>query len=269
MTELLFLRWRNLGVPERWVLAVLLVAVVAWAFIPAVPQDPAYHRFADQRRWLGIDNAANVLSNAAFLLVGLYGMIGLASGRRPAFSDATRAGLWCAALGFCLTALGSAWYHADPTDAALAWDRLPMTLIFTGLLGIAIAQRLGANVARVSLAVTFELGVASVAYWHVTGNLAPYLLLQYGGFAALLVLLLATHRDSDPFPWWWVIGWYALAKAFEVADGWIWGATDGLLAGHALKHLSAAAAGAAAFHPLRTGVEPRAKKNRRSLAGFH
>jgi hypothetical protein len=41
MTELLFLRWRNLGVPERWVLAVLLVAVVAWAFIPAVPQDPA------------------------------------------------------------------------------------------------------------------------------------------------------------------------------------------------------------------------------------
>ena len=126
-----------------------------------------------------------------------------------------------------------------------------MTLIFTGMLGIAIAQRIGANAARASLAVLFVLGIASVAYWRFTGDLSLYLTLQFGGIAALLVLLLATRKGDDPFPWWWIIGWYALAKLFEAADHAIWEATNGAVAGHALKHLAAAVSGAAAFAPLR------------------
>jgi hypothetical protein len=251
MTELLFLRWRDLRPAERWVLVALLVAVAGAWLAPAVRQDPAYHRFADQRLWLGIANAANVLSNAAFLAVGLYGAARLASTCDRALSPATRAGLWCVAAGFCFTAAGSAWYHIQPADATLVWDRLPMTLIFTGLLGVAIAQRFGENIARACLAVVLELGVASVVYWHVTGNLTPYLLLQYGGLAALLLVVLLTRRGGDPFPWWWVIGLYALAKGCEVADASIWRATGGVVAGHALKHLVAAMAGLAAFRPLK------------------
>jgi hypothetical protein len=250
MTELLFLPWRNLQPAERRVLLGLFVAVVGAALVPAVQQDPAYHRFADQRHWMRIANAADVLSNLAFLAVGVCAVLRLSSARGHKFSPATRAGLWCAALGFCLTALGSSWYHLQPSDATLVWDRIPMTLIFAGLLGIAVAQRLGENGARVTLAIMFELGVASVAYWHVTGNLAPYLLLQYGGFVALLLVLLAVRGSNDPFPWWYVVGLYAFAKALEIGDAAIWRATDGVIAGHALKHLFAAAAGAAALYPL-------------------
>jgi hypothetical protein len=252
MTEVLFLHWRNLRPAERWVLVALVVAIVGAALVPAVQQDPAYHRFADQRRWIGIANAADVLSNLAFLAIGLCAIVRLSSVRERAFSQATQAGLWCSAIGFCLTALGSSWYHLNPSDATLVWDRVPMTFIFAGILGIAIAQRLGEKLARASLAVMFELGVASVAYWHITGNLSPYLLLQYGGFLALLLLLLATRSSSDPFPWWYVIGLYAFAKVFEAGDGAIWRASDGLLSGHTLKHLFAAAAGAAALYPLLT-----------------
>ena len=67
--------------------------------MPAVAQDPSYHRFADQRQWLGVPNAADVLSNLAFALVGLVGVVRLASPRRPRFSPATEAGMWCVALG--------------------------------------------------------------------------------------------------------------------------------------------------------------------------
>jgi hypothetical protein len=50
------------------------------------------------------------------------------------FAPATDAGLWCIALGLVLTAIGSAWYHRDPNNATLVWDRLP-DAVFAGVLG--------------------------------------------------------------------------------------------------------------------------------------
>jgi len=251
MTELLFLPWRHLTRAEQIGVGALLLIFVVWAALPAISQDPGYHLFADQRQWLGVPDAANVLSNAAFVLAGLYGIARLAARDRARFPAATEAGLCCLALGLIFTGLGSAWYHLDPDDVTLAWDRLPMTLVFTGVLGVAIAQRVGQNVARVGLTILFELGVLSIAYWRMSADLSLYLTLQFGGVAALLLLLLLTRRGDDPFPWGWVIAWYGLAKLAEAADQGIWQVTNGFLAGHMLKHLLAAAAGATALSPLR------------------
>ena len=90
--------------------------------------------------------------------------------------------------------------------------------------------------------------------FRLTGDLSLYVTLQFGGIATLLMLLVASRRGDDPFPWWWIVGWYALAKLVEAADQPIWEATNGAIAGHALKHLAAAAAGAATFRPLRAGA---------------
>src|SRR6266516_3730666 len=89
MTELLFLPWRHLTRAEQIGVAALLLTFLAWTVLPAIPQDPGYHLFADQRQWLGIPHAADVLSNAAFVLVGLYGIARLAARGRAAFSAAT------------------------------------------------------------------------------------------------------------------------------------------------------------------------------------
>jgi len=229
----------------------ITLTVLAWVLLPAIPQDPSYHRFADQRQWLGVPNAANVLSNLAFALVGLLGAIRLASRRRPRFPQATEAGLWCVALGLVGTAMGSAWYHLAPTNASLVWDRLPMTLVFAGVLGTAIAQRAGNDIGRLSLAVLVPLGIASVAYWKATGDLSLYVALQLGGIVGLLLLMLLTRQGDDSIPWAWVLGWYVLAKVAEFADQAIFDATHQLIAGHTVKHLLAAAAGAAALWPLR------------------
>jgi hypothetical protein len=233
------------------VLAAFAALVALALLLPTIRQDAQYHLFADQRTWLGVPRAADVLSNLAFVAVGLFGVLRLLASRRLHFGFATEASLWCVALGFIFTGLGSAWYHLQPNDATLVWDRLPMTLVFAGVIGAALAERVGQNVATPALMGLVVLGAASIAYWRGTDNLSPYVVLQFGGIAALLVLLAATRKGDDPFPWWWVAGWYGFAKLAELADESMWQATGGIVAGHAVKHLASAAAGVAVLWPLR------------------
>ena len=235
---------------ERRCLAWVALGIVAAIVVPALPQDSSYHAFADQRRLGAIPHAADVLSNLGFLVVGALALGRLASSRRADFPTATQRSLWCVALGLVLTSLGSAWYHLDPDDTRLVWDRLPITLVFAGVFGAAIAQRVSMRLSFLLLPTIVLLGFASVACWHIGGNLSPYLVLQAGGAAALLAFAVARRNRDDPFPWLWVIGWYAIAKVAEVADRAIYDLTSGFVAGHALKHAFAALAGAAAVWPL-------------------
>jgi hypothetical protein len=63
-------------------LAAILLAILVWAMLPAIPQNPSYHQFADQRQWFGVPHPADTLSNIAFALVGVVGQVRLASHRR-------------------------------------------------------------------------------------------------------------------------------------------------------------------------------------------
>jgi hypothetical protein len=235
----------------RVCIAAIVLSLIVWALSPAIQQDQSYHQFADQRVWLGVPHAADVLSNLAFALVGLFGVARLTVHRRVRFAPATEAGMWCIALGIIGTAIGSAWYHHEPTDATLVWDRLPMTLVFAGVLGAAAAQRVGSGVGQWVLAVLVPLGIASVVYWKVTGDLSLYLAVQFGGIVALALLLALTRGRDDPIPWLWLVVCYVVAKIAETSDRAIWDASQGFVAGHMLKHLLSAVACAAALWPLR------------------
>ena len=60
-----------------WIVIVSAFVGVAGTllFVPPIPQDPAYHLFADIRTCLGIPNFGNVVSNAAFIVVGVLGLL--------------------------------------------------------------------------------------------------------------------------------------------------------------------------------------------------
>lgn len=244
--------WREVRRANVVVLATLAIAFVAWALLPVMPQVQSYHQFADRRSWCGVPNAADVLSNLAFAFVGIFGVARLVSDRRVRFVPATEAGLWCIVIGIIATALGSIWYHYEPNDATLVWDRLPLTLVFAGVLGAAAAQRFGNDIGQSVLATLLPIGVGSVIYWILTGDLSLYLAVQFGGIAALALLLAFTRGRDDPIPWLWLLGCYVVAKVLEVEDRAIWDATGGVVAGHAVKHLIAAVACAAALWPLRS-----------------
>jgi len=54
--------------------AIAAVVVLAAVLLPPIPQPLSYHAFADQQDLVGVPNFADVVSNSAFLLVGLYGL---------------------------------------------------------------------------------------------------------------------------------------------------------------------------------------------------
>ena len=55
--------------------AVALIAIVGTFSLSPISQDLAYHDFADKRTFLGIANFAEVMSNLAFAMVAIFGMI--------------------------------------------------------------------------------------------------------------------------------------------------------------------------------------------------
>ncbi|MFH1571533.1 MAG: hypothetical protein ABIL09_26310, partial [Gemmatimonadota bacterium] len=97
------------------------------------------------------------------------------------------------------------------------------------------------------LALLAVLGAASVGYWRWslstgTEDLRPYALIQYLPVLVIpLVVLLFPGRYTRSRDLLGVLGLYAVAKAFEVFDSAVFTRT-GLVSGHTLKHLVAAAA---------------------------
>lgn len=224
---------------------VTLAATVATIAAPRIAQDPAYHLFADARAFLGIPNAANVLSNLAFLAAGLAGLRVLA--RRAAFVDAReRTAWWTVFTGAVLVSGGSAVYHLAPADASLAVDRAAITVGFMGLLSALVAERLDVRAGVRLLVPLLVVGPATVLWWCVSelrgaGDLRPYVAVQAYSLAAIpLLLVLGTPRYTGSG---WLLaglGLYGVAKVAEVYDAAIFAGTAGAVSGHTLKHLVAA-----------------------------
>lgn len=224
-------------------LAVAAAGIVTAFFLPPIPQDPAYHAFADGRAWLGIANFWNVVSNAPFLLVGAYGL-----GRLSRLSDPTlRPAYVVTCLGIALVAAGSAWYHLAPSTPTLVWDRLPMSIAFMALFAAVIQDRMSAKVGRALLGPLVVIGMASVAWWSATelrgaGDLRPYAVVQFLPLLLMPMMLWLYRGAGLGDRWLWAaIGAYVLAKLAEHFDAAIY-AAGGVVGGHSLKHLLAALA---------------------------
>jgi hypothetical protein len=241
------LRSGRVAVPYVLPLAVVALAIVALLWHGPVAQLPHYHDFADRRSWLGIANAADVLSNLGFAWVGLQGLWCVhrwwhAPALRPG-----RGGWLVFFFALLLTSAGSAWYHLAPDNARLVWDRLPIALACAGLLAACWRETIGAG--RWLTPALAACALASVAWWRYTdlqgtGDLRPYLLLQF--LPLVLVPLLQWQHDApmvERLAIGGAMGLYVLAKAFELSDHATLQAL-GLVSGHTVKHLLATLAAA-------------------------
>jgi hypothetical protein len=237
---------------------VLLLAALAVA-LPPMRQAAHYHDFADQRALFGLPHAMDVLSNLAFAVMGL------ALWRRTQRGDGSHppasAMLRLLALGLWVTAAGSAWYHLHPSDAGLLVDRASMSVAFAGLLGVA-GSRAGRRAGQALAAGVLFAAPLALGVWAADGNLVPWSVLQGGGVLLLVLLAARPAAYALPVRWGHVVVLYALAKLFELGDHAVWVFTHGLLAGHAIKHLLAAAA----IGPVLAAMarSPRPDHNRRA-----
>jgi Alkaline phytoceramidase (aPHC). len=122
-------------------LLVCLLAFAAMFFVKPIPQDEAYHHFADRRVMLGIPNFWNVISNIPLFLVGLIGTIAGIKKKWVGFDTPAHSAYLLFFLGVGLTGLGSAYYHLNPSTSTLFWDRLPMALSFMAFFSLIIDLR--------------------------------------------------------------------------------------------------------------------------------
>lgn len=213
-------------------LALMAASLVGLLLLPAIAQDQSYHEFADQRTLFGIPNFWNVVSNFPFVAIGA---VGLWQFRRNPAIDVLF-------LGILLTGFGSAYYHLDPNDRTLFWDRLPMAISFMAILAISIEERVDAKAGTVLLWPLIAVGVFSLLLWRWTGDLRLYGWVQFFPCLALpLLFLLFPAKYSGTSYWVVAAALYALAKLFEFYDSAIY-SMGSILSGHTLKHIAAAAA---------------------------
>jgi hypothetical protein len=222
-----------------------VAAIIALLLLPPIAQDPAYHAFTDQRTIWGVPNFWNVVSNLPFLLVVIWGLRAFRFTRPTGLSREVqtweRLAYGILLAGVALVAFGSAYYHAWPDNATLFWDRLPMTIVFMSLLALTIGERVSMPAGKFSLFPLLLIGAASVFYWRATGDLRPYVVVQFYPMIALpLMLLLFPARYTGVAGIWAMIGLYGVAKLFEFFDAPI--GTVIATGGHPWKHVAGAAA---------------------------
>ncbi len=245
------IRKLHCGLRAAILLGALAALAVAAIIQHPIPQPLSYHRFAERRTLLGIPNFLDVVSNLAFLYVGIAGVWFVL--RRKAreggvFLDPRERWPYAALfLGMALTCFGSMYYHLQPNNDRLVWDRLPMTLIFTSVLAAIIAERVSVRLGLALLGPLFAVGGWSVLQWrmselHGAGDLRLYLMVQLlPAFAIPILMILFPARYTRGSDLGWVLALYVLSKICELFDREIYRAGH-LLSGHTLKHLFSALA---------------------------
>jgi hypothetical protein len=218
--------------PIVTLLSLMVVSLAGLLLLPPIPQDQSYHQFADQRILLGIPNFWNVVSNLPFIAVGAAGL----------WRFHHHSAIIVLFLGILFTGFGSSYYHWNPNDSTLVWDRLPMTLCFMAILAIAVEERVSIKVGAILLWPLLATGLFSLLLWRWTGDLRLYAWVQFFPFLALLLLFLLFPAKYTATSYWLVAATlYALAKLLELFDDAIY-SFGSVLSGHTLKHLAAAAA---------------------------
>jgi len=206
-------------------------------FIAPIPQDPAYHQFADLKTVWGIPNFLNVVTSLPFLFVGLLGII---SARTYQLTVAPWSWRFLFG-GVALVGLGSAYYHWAPSHWTLVWDRLPMAVGFMALFVALLSENVHPKLDAFLLAPMCLLAIFSVVYWHYTDDLRLYIWVQVSPLLGILILfLLFRGRQTHQVYLMAALGLYILAKVAEVYDQSIYSMTQQNFSGHSLKHLLSA-----------------------------
>ncbi|WP_346882906.1 ceramidase domain-containing protein [uncultured Algibacter sp.] len=211
-----------------------VLALILILGIPPISQSQEYHNFFDTHTFLSIPNFWNVVSNLPFMFVGVFGLWNLK------FTGKYKVQYLSLFIGIVLVALGSGYYHINPNNTTLIWDRLPMAMVFMSLTSVVISQFINFEIGKKLLLPLVLMGVVSVLYWAFFDNLKPYVLVQFYPMLAIPIILLTFKSKAHTvYGYWYLMLAYVIAKVFEYFDGQIFNIIS-YVSGHSLKHIISA-----------------------------
>jgi len=211
--------------------AIALLSVAGIFMLSPIEQDIEYHNFCDSETIFNIPNFWNVVSNIPFLVIGLIGLY------KTTTLLETKIQYIVFFLGISLVSIGSGYYHLNPNNNTLVWDRLPMTMAFMSLFSIIISEFIDLKIGLKSLFVLVLIGLLSVTYWIVFNDLKIYILVQfYPVLAMLVILIFFKSKYNLTIGYWLLLLAYIVAKIFEHFD-YQTQSTLKILSGHTLKHI--------------------------------
>jgi Ca2+/Na+ antiporter len=220
--------------------AISIVAIVTIFFIKPIPQSQEYHLFADRLTFFSIPNFWNVISNLPFLIIGGFGIVSVLNSQKINLLKLSF--IWFF-LGIILTGFGSAYYHYNPNDETLVWDRLPMTISFMSFLSIIISEFINIEFGEKVLYPFLIIGISSIVYWIYLKDLRPYVLIQFLPISMIPIILFLSKNNLKLKKYFWMIlVAYIIAKFLESYDLFIYTTTYKIISGHTLKHFAAAIA---------------------------
>tara|TARA_B110001452_G_scaffold251958_1_gene241450 strand:- start:1551 stop:2303 length:753 start_codon:yes stop_codon:yes gene_type:complete len=219
--------------------SLLVIIVVAIAYGP-ISQPQNYHEFADDREFMGIPNALDVMSNLAIIFPGLIGLAFVHERRtNPRVSDDETSIHITLFSGMILTFAGSVWFHLDPNDSTMLWDRLGMSIVIGSCISLLINDLWDRELAvRAHIPIVLA-SIVSVLCWPVFDDLRIYFIVKHHPFILFPILLFFGSRLYDKISgYYWGLSMFILATFFEFTDEAIFQAT-GFISGHTMKHIAA------------------------------
>ena len=218
---------------KQLLLSTSIIAVLAMVLAPSITQLADYHNFSDSSQVWGLPHALNVLSNLPFILVGAVGICFTWKFNK----NKVQALIFYGAVLF--VGIGSSYYHLNPNNYTLIWDRLPMTVAFMSLFSLFITEFINHNLGKKLLLPLIIIGLSSIAYWLIFNDLRVYALVQFYPLLVMCIALVFTNLKSPYIiPYGLLILCYGLAKFCEAFDVEIHNSLS-IISGHTLKHLFA------------------------------
>jgi hypothetical protein len=225
---------------KRLYLAALFVFIIMALFYGPISQPQEYHDFADDREILGVPNALDVMSNLAIIYPGVVGLAFIHESRNRTQVSEDEISIQITLFsGMILTFAGSVWFHLDPTDSTMLWDRLGMSVVIGSCISLLIHDMWDRNLAaKIHLPIIIA-SIVSVLWWPVFDDLRVYFIVKHHPFILFPIFLLCGRRIYDKVSgYYWGLSMFLLATIFEFADQQIFEIT-GIISGHTLKHIAA------------------------------
>jgi predicted membrane channel-forming protein YqfA (hemolysin III family) len=222
--------------------------IIVLMFIDPIEQDQRYHNFADQRSFFNIPNFFDVMTNILFFFIGLVGLYySLINKQRFA-----RWSLFVFFFGIFSLCITSGYYHWIPNDNTLFWDRLSLTFVFSSMVVALVLEYLELRFELFILIPAILIGVISIFYWHIFGDLRIYLYVQLAPMISI-ILFIVLYPEKTKYKRYLIITFtfYLLAKIVEIYDREIFVMNHEMFSGHSLKHIFAALGAATILQMIR------------------